>query len=125
MRTFQTRFSRDSSKTNILDNFSEFFVSAKSVKTKIGNSAMRRQRSEMLIDRQSHSLAPKTTNNSQHIFSGMQQNRLDVPKVVKATTAAFQKQLASSPSSTRPTKLATAEVKDNFHISADMSLANS
>ena len=31
MSTFQTRFSRDSSKNNILDKFSEFFVSATSV----------------------------------------------------------------------------------------------
>ena len=70
MKTFQTRFSRDSSKNNILDKFSEFFVSAKSVNTKIGGGSMRRQRSEMLIDRQSHSLASKNTN-SQHIFSAV------------------------------------------------------
>ena len=53
INTFQTRFSRDSSKNNILDSLSEFFVSSKSINQRVGGE-MRRQRSEMLIDRTSH-----------------------------------------------------------------------
>ena len=39
MNTFQTRFSRDSSKNNILDSLNEFFVSAKSVNHKVADGA--------------------------------------------------------------------------------------
>ena len=48
---------------------------------------MRRQRSEMLINRNSQSLAPRN-NSTNQLFCGLQ-NRLDVPKVVKATPAPF------------------------------------
>lgn len=57
MSTFQTRFSRESSK-NILDSLNEFFVSSKSVNHNVVGGEMRRQRSEMLIDRTSHTLVP-------------------------------------------------------------------
>ena len=60
MNTFQTRFSRESSK-HILDSLNEFFVSAKSVNHNMVGGEMRRQRSEMLIDRTSHSLVPKNS----------------------------------------------------------------
>ena len=67
MSTFQTRFSRDSSKNNILGSLNEFFVSAKSVNHKIAGATgveMRRQRSEMLIDRTSRSIVPAEDTNS-------------------------------------------------------------
>jgi len=74
MNTFQTRFSRDSSKNNILGSLNEFFVSAKSVNHKMAgatNGEMRRQRSEMLIDRTSRSLVPpKDSNSNNHLFCG-------------------------------------------------------
>ena len=88
MSTFQTRFSRESSKNNILGSLNEFFVSAKSVNHKMaGGGEMRRQRSEMLIDRTSRSLAPKNSSQN-HLFCAMQ-NRIEVPKVVRATPAPF------------------------------------
>ena len=120
MSTFQTRFSRDSSKNNILGSLNEFFVSAKPVNHKMAGAAapggggeMRRQRSEMLIDRTSRSLVPpKDTNSNNHLFCGAMQNRLEMPKVVKATPAPFQKQqIASSPSSNKPGK--ALDLKDS------------
>ena len=61
MSTFQTRLSKESSKNDILVSLNEFFVSSNSVNQKFVGE-MRRQRSEMLIDRTvSSSLAPKTS----------------------------------------------------------------
>ena len=44
----------------------------------------------------------------------MMQNRLDVPKVIKATPAPFQNYIASSPSSNTNKHIKIAEKIDNF-----------
>ena len=49
-------------------------------------NAIRRQRSELTIDKGSHSIAPIKSSN--HLSLNMQ-NRLEVPRVVRATPAAF------------------------------------
>lgn len=59
MSTFQTRLSRESSRNNILESLNEFFVSSKSIKQNVPKGEIRRQRSQMLVDRSSHSLALK------------------------------------------------------------------
>ena len=84
-----TRLSHDSSKNNILENLNEFFVSSKSIngKNKVGSGEMRRQRSEMLIDRKSHSVALKHSSSNNLFYA--KQNRLDVPKVVRAMPAPY------------------------------------
>ena len=82
------RLSRDSSRNNILESLNEFFVSAKSINAHFMKGEMRRQRSEMLVDRSSHSLASKASSSNQ-LFCAMK-NRIEVPKVVRATPAPFQ-----------------------------------
>lgn len=80
-------------------------MSSKSVnQSNLKGGEMRRQRSEMLIDRTAHSLASRA-NSSNQIFCAMQ-NRIEVPKVVRATPAPFHNQLAHSPQSTEPAKAA-------------------
>ena len=64
-----TRFSHDSSKNNILENLNEFFVSSINGKNKVGSGEMRRQRSEMLIDRKSHSVALKHSNSNNLFYA--------------------------------------------------------
>ena len=92
----QAYISRYSRKSSMIGSLKDLFVSSKSGNlTKMGAqeteqhlNALRRQRSELTIDRGSHSLAPIKSLN--HLSLNMQ-NRLEVPRVVRATPAAFQK----------------------------------
>ena len=78
----------------MVGSLKDLFVSSKSGKlTKMSAqdgdqqlNAIRRQRSELTIDKGSHSIAPIKSSN--HLSLNMQ-NRLEVPRVVRATPAAF------------------------------------
>ena len=63
---------------------------------------------------------------SNHLFCAMK-NRLDVPKVVRATPAPFQKQIASSPQSNKPAKavgLKDSAVSTTVAATADVAQQN-